>query len=208
MAVQVLQARYARLVEGGADADARIELAAIFIDLPVAVPYGQIQGAMRLLLGASVLQDDGAAAMRRLRREPGAPARRLRGPEVRDGRPRWLLVGGPGSGKSTLTTMIAQVLRLPWIDRQVGALPEQVRGPWQRTRAGLSELAGRDTWDLGGGALPLRVSLPSLARWMAARGAGTPPSLWDYLAAQMVEDLALPSHTRFPNRRASLTPPL
>lgn len=35
MAVQALQDRYARLAEGGADVDARIELASIFIDLPV-----------------------------------------------------------------------------------------------------------------------------------------------------------------------------
>jgi hypothetical protein len=38
MAVQALQDRYARLVDGGADIDARIELAALFLDLPVSAP--------------------------------------------------------------------------------------------------------------------------------------------------------------------------
>jgi hypothetical protein len=181
MAVQALQDRYARLADGGADIDARVELASLFIDLPVSaltcpgVGPEREQWAMPLLVGGGASQqidDDGVDS-----REPGGRRRR------------WLLVGGPGSGKSTLTTMVAQQLRLPWIERQVGALPPDVLEAWERARDGLALLASRGTWSVGAGALPLRVNLPLLARRMASHGDGERLSLWDYLAARMVEDL-------------------
>jgi energy-coupling factor transporter ATP-binding protein EcfA2 len=181
MAVQALQDRYARLVEGGADVDARVELASLFVDLPVSGPCmperarGQVQWAMPLLLGACAAQP-----------ERGSPA----DPAESRGRRRWLLVGGPGSGKSTLTTMVAQVLRQSWIEGHASVLPEQLHDAWQRAHAGLALLTSGQGWDRGAGVLPLRVSLPSLARWMASHGSGGVPSLWDYLAARMVEDLA------------------
>ena len=176
MAVQALQDRYARLAEGGADADARVELASLFIDLPVSTlcradrTAEPEQWAMPVLLGMSAAQMGG-----------DDPSQR---------RPRWLLVGGPGSGKSTLTTMVAQALRLPWIERQVSALPEQVYDAWQRAREGLVQLAAAGAWGGTVDALPLRVNLPSLARWLAGRGSGAAASLWDYLAVRLVDDLA------------------
>jgi energy-coupling factor transporter ATP-binding protein EcfA2 len=179
MAVQALQDRYARLAEGGADVDARVELARLFIDLPVSASCradraaAPEQWAMSLLLGGRASPRD----------DVEAPI-----PCGGDGRPRWLLVGGPGSGKSTLTTMVAQALRLPWIERQAGALPEQVHDAWQRAREGLARLAAEGKWSREVQAFPLRVNLPSLARWMASRTDGA--ALWDYLAARMVGDLA------------------
>ena len=128
---------------------------------------------MALLLGRSLLQPDGGEA--------------ISGPD--DDRLRWLLVGGPGSGKSTLTTMVAQALRLPWVERQVDALPEQVHDTWQRARERLARLAEQGDWTGNVEALPLRVNLPAVARWMAPRGDGVAVTLWDYLAARLVDDL-------------------
>lgn len=176
MAVQALQDRYARLAEGGADADARVELASLFIDLPVSAVCRSARVPERELWAMPVLLGGSAA---------------LFGDDyTRYGPPRWLLVGGPGSGKSTLTTMVAQALRLPWIEGRVGVLPEQVHDAWQRVREGLARLAEAGSWGASVGALPLRVNLPSLARWLAGRGPGAAVSLWDYLAARLVDDLA------------------
>jgi energy-coupling factor transporter ATP-binding protein EcfA2 len=181
MAVQALQEQYARLVEGGADIDKGIELSSLFIDLPVSVPrdvdesLGRSPWAMPLLLGIPATQPDAPSAIT---------------PFEREDRQRWLLVGGPGSGKSTLTTMVAQALRLRWIDNQVGLLPQPVSDGWERARDGLVKLATEGRWSFAPTALPLRVNLPSLARWMASRSFDAALSLWEYLAARVVEDLA------------------
>lgn len=120
MAAQALQECYARLVDGGADIDARIELASLFIDLPVTGPcsaerrQAQEPLAMSLLLGERAFLPEDLV-------EIGACSVGLN-----TGRLRWLLMGGPGSGKSTLTTMVAQQLRRQWVERQVGVLPKPI----------------------------------------------------------------------------------
>ncbi|WP_437973045.1 AAA family ATPase [Sorangium sp. So ce295] len=193
MAVQALQDQYARLVEGGADIDKGIELSSLFIDLPVSVSHDldgvpeRTRWAMPLLLGIPTTPRDGRPAMT---------------PFETEDRQRWLLVGGPGSGKSTLTTMVAQALRLPWIENQVGVLPEPVREAWERARDGLVKLATAGRWSVAPTALPLRVNLPSLARWMASRSFDAALSLWEYLAARVVDDLA---SIRIPTEMSSHT---
>jgi hypothetical protein len=186
MAVQAAQECYARLVDGGADIDARIELASLFIDLPVSGPCNaegpqeQEQLAMSLLLGARASLPEDLV-------ETGARSGRLSGRRLR-----WLLMGGPGSGKSTLTTMVAQQLRRPWIERQVSVLPKPILDGWNRVGGGLMRLATEGQWTCDAGMMPLRVSLPLLARWMVSRGGGegSPLTLWDYLAKRLVDDLA------------------
>ncbi|MBK9258254.1 MAG: AAA family ATPase [Polyangiaceae bacterium] len=185
LAVQVLQDRHARLVEGGADADAqKIDLASIFVDLPLQAQDPRFRtsekapSAMPQLLGMHLP-------------EPSPSARSLMELfDTKGGGPRMLLVGRTGIGKSTLTTMVAQVLRMPWIARQVDALPADLRETWQQANAPIEALLTTSKWAHAGQMFPLRISLPLVARWFGSRVWRTPPSVWDYLAARMRVDLA------------------
>lgn len=182
MALQMVQDARARLVEGGAGADARIELASVFVDLAVTV-----HGERGVLDDARIIEylcaqpdtDDTEAA----------PAPSLAMVSPSEPRSRWLLVGGPGSGKSTATTMIAQLLRRPWIEHQRNALPEVLNARVEPIAGKLGVLAARLEVRPRHGVLPLRVNLPSLARWMASQTSGDSSSLlWRYLAARMNDD--------------------
>lgn len=169
LAVQALHDRDARLVDGGSDADDRIELARLFIDLPVSVvsegrrALPQKETGIATLLHALAPADEG---------------------------PRVLLVGGPGSGKSTLTAMLAQMLRLSWLDRHAEHLPQPLHDEWQQARSELASLRDRQRWPTIDGVIPLRVNLPSLARWMASHRDGDAPVLWQHLATRAADELA------------------
>ena len=169
LAVQALHDRDARLVDGGSDADDRIELARLFIDLPVSVvsegrrALPQKETGIATLLHALAPADEG---------------------------PRVLLVGGPGSGKSTLTAMLAQMLRLSWLDRHAEHLPQPLHDEWQQARSELASLRDRQRWPTIDGVIPLRVNLPSLARWMASHRDGDAPLLWQHLATRAADELA------------------
>jgi energy-coupling factor transporter ATP-binding protein EcfA2 len=132
----------ARLVEAGAGADARIELADVFIDLPVRVGEGNTQLMDTLCNGPS----------------QGSPFRVL-------------LVGGPGSGKSTAATMVAQVLRSNRLADRDGLL---------------EKLRKRMGFEVSSGIVPLRVSLPELARESAT---GDATEVWRYLAHRLDREL-------------------
>ncbi len=179
MAVQALEGRRARLMDAGAGPNTRMDLARIFTDLPV-----------RARGGSSRSSTSPQTAMPLLLTRPAANPVRFAQRGRIAARPGWLLVGGPGSGKSTLTTMVAQVLRLPWIERQVEVLPEPLRKTWndfqKQFRDGLAEFA----WLNNQIVFPIRIDLPTLAQWLSGRK-DDGLSLWDYLAAQATRDLRL-----------------
>lgn len=174
MAQQSLQTRHARLVDGGADADAQVDMARLFVDLPVrtktgfGLPRSREHTAMRTLLGLSP-----ASAMHSI-----APSR-------------WLLVGGPGSGKSTLTTMLAHVLRRAWIDHQMDDLPSSIRQSWEKYADQFASGMQNYPWALSEGILPIRIDLPILAQWLASRVNIVDDTLWDYLAFRANKELGL-----------------
>lgn len=181
LALQTLHDRHARLVEGGAEADAqKIDLASIFIDLPVHAPRSSHRSssepnmAMPHLLGMTPWFDLRISKQR----------------SRSDVSPRMLLLGGPGSGKSTLTTIVAQVLRLGWVNRQIEVLPPHLLDEWQSASVALEELVESSKWLCPGEPLPMRINLPLVARWLATGSKNTPKSLSEYLAGKIKDQLA------------------
>lgn len=170
LVVQALHDRDARLVDGGSLADDRIALARLFIDLPVALSPHARRPPPHQGLALDLLLDVHAAKPHELQ---------------------VLLVGGPGSGKSTLTTMLAQMLRLPLLERNRQHIPPLLRDAWEKACTDLLSLHETNAWPTVGHALPLRVDLPHMARWMASQRDGhAEPMLWQYLAARAHRELA------------------
>lgn len=180
LALQTLHERHARLVEGGAEANAqKIDLASIFIDLPVHAARSEHRGAeeasnaMAFLLGLKPWTE------RRFSRHRSSAATV----------PRFLLLGGPGSGKSTLTTIIAHVLRLAWVNRHVDALTADIAEEWETASEALTKLIETSEWSLSDEPLPLRIQLPLVARWLATTTDKSGQSMTHYLANEIKKQL-------------------
>lgn len=184
LAVQTVQDARARLVEGGAGPDAHIELASVFVDLSVTVRgERERRGAEDALVIRHVCGEPTNEEAAGLGGDLG-PTSRGRG------RGRWLLVGGPGSGKSTTTTMVAQLLRGPWLADQRGELPAELAAQVPPVAQRLDDLAGRLRVQVQRGVLPMRVNLPSLAQWLVSQSDDDSSALlWRYLAARMAADV-------------------
>jgi energy-coupling factor transporter ATP-binding protein EcfA2 len=182
----VLDSR-ARLVEGGAGGDTRIDLAEVFVDLPAVAWRGREPGAEQVqvvgllcLPVASERDDLGSAPA------PSRGRRRHRGVAGA------LIVGGPGSGKSTASTMVAQLLRRNQVRPQLESLPAELREPSREIAIELDELCKRIHIEECRDDLPLRVNLPDLARWMTPRdGEPLDALLWRYLTARAEEHAAM-----------------
>lgn len=141
LARQMLDDARARLVDVGSEVDQPVQLADVFVDLPL---EGQGNGfALATFLALP----------------------------KKDGRTRWLLMGGAGSGKTTLSTMLAQVLRRPLVEASLATLEEQAAAVLGRI---CEALAHRDRSQRYPTAqwFPVRVDLPTLAGVIASTGAG------------------------------------
>lgn len=173
----------ARLVEGGAGGDTRIDLAQVFVDLPVAAWCGREAVAEHRLLVRSICREPVAA---------DETVRRLARRRTVDAVPRALIVGGPGSGKSTATTMISQLLRLEQVRANLHEVAAPLREQVREVVSGLDGLRGRSHIAARRDLLPLRISLPELSRWMASRDGEQPAQLlWRFLADQATEHAAI-----------------
>lgn len=105
---------------------------------------------------------------------------------------RALVVGGPGSGKSTGATMVAQLLRYELVRSHLEVVPAQLQARLRHVVQGLAELSERIKANVGGPFFPLRVSLPELSRWSASRDSDDQTALlWRFLAGRATEHAAL-----------------
>ncbi len=140
LARQMLDDARARLVDVGAEVDQPIQLADVFVDLP-------LEG-----------------------HEPRAALVTFLAPPPKDEQTRWLLMGGAGSGKTTLSTMLAQVLRRPIVEAKLATLEEQDAVVVGRV---CEALAKHDPHGQHPDArwFPIRVDLPTLAGVIASTGA-------------------------------------
>lgn len=165
----------ARLVEGGAGGDTRIDLAQVFVDLPVVAWCGRNAPPDETQVVRSLCQH---------------PKRDLR--ENDRMVPRALIIGGPGSGKSTATTMVSQLLRLEHVRTRLDEVPAPLQARMREVAQGLDELRKRINVTACRDLLPLRVNLPELSRWMAARDNEDPGQLlWRFLASRATEHAAM-----------------
>jgi len=170
----------ARLVEGGAGGDTHIDLAQVFVDLPVVAWCGRDASPNERQVVRSICQEPA-----RRNDESSPQAVQMRGGDRM--LPRALIVGGPGSGKTTVTTMISQLLRLEQVGAQLDEVPAPLQARVREVARGIYELhphVGIVRRDL----LPLRVNLPELSRWMASRDEEDPGQrLWRFLASRAIE---------------------
>ena len=100
-----------------------------------------------------------------------------------------LVVAGPGMGKSTTTTLLAQLLRTQWVKRDAidGKTKESERLGAVLDR--VSALRRREEAQQLVDAVPLRVSLPHYVRWAAREGrSDSVDALWAYLASEITVD--------------------
>ncbi|TMQ23129.1 MAG: hypothetical protein E6J91_00490 [Deltaproteobacteria bacterium] len=101
---------------------------------------------------------------------------------------RALIIGGPGSGKTTATTMIAQILRLAQLRAQLDDVVPVLRGQVRDVARSLDELCTGLSLVPRSDLLPLRVNLPELSRWIASHdGEDTRQLLWRFVASQAIE---------------------
>lgn len=184
-AVELILDSRARLVEGGAGGDTRIDLAQVFVDLPVDAWHGRDPAPGDRKIVRSICQEP----------ETGDNETSLRTARVRRNdklAPRAVIMGGPGSGKTTATTMVSQLLRIeqlrPRLDEVATPLQERV----QDVARGLDELCRRIGITACRELLPMRVNLPELSRWMASRNHEGPGQiLWRFLASRAAEHAAI-----------------
>jgi energy-coupling factor transporter ATP-binding protein EcfA2 len=179
-AAELIRDSAARLIEGGGGTDAKIELATVFVDLPSLGVFDQGHRHAQI----SVVQ---TLCSKRLGRGDAVPDHaELQLATL----PSAVIIGGPGSGKTTATTMIAQLLRLETVRPDIDRLPEPVRARVRPIAQSLDELGRRIGITTYTDLVPLRVNLPELARWLAG---DHPPSdgpsasaqaLWRFLAHQ------------------------
>ena len=171
VAASLLADEHARLIESGVDREARVPLARVFVDLIATRCLGRCPtkgSALRELVRSDARGEEG---------------------EPETTQPLWLLLGGAGAGKSTVTAMAAQLLRATWVTAQPDAVPVVLREHVEAVIAGL-----RAAWSPmlaeAAQALPVRVNLPTFAhRLVGTRTEPTAAALYDHLAAAMGADL-------------------
>lgn len=183
-AIELILDSRARLVEGGAGGDTRIDLAQVFVDLPVDAWCGRDTSPEQRQVVRSICQEPARDGERLPR------AARMRSNDRR--LPRALIIGGPGSGKTTATTMISQLLRLEQVRARLDEAPASLQARVRDVARGLDELCKRTDIVACRDLLPLRVNLPELSRWMASRDNEDPgQSLWRFLASRATEHAAM-----------------
>ncbi|MBI4821159.1 MAG: AAA family ATPase [Deltaproteobacteria bacterium] len=166
-AIQLVRESRARLIEAGAGPDVNVELAALFVDLPV---EGSRETIVRTLASSRVLR-----LVRSI--DEAGTLREATEPVDHDGR-LTLLLGAPGSGKTTVSTILTQLLRSDLIRED--SLEEPLRVAASPVLAGLAALRDRLSIPAPVAATPVRVNLPELSDFL--RRDSAPDGVWRFLS--------------------------
>lgn len=194
LAGEILADEDARLSQAGDRSEDRIRLANVFIDLPVALssstepPEEEEQGKPpagslhELLRTASHKLDSLALYEQRELSDRGT-----RGPECVYGR--FVFIGGPGSGKSTIGQFFAQIQRAALLDRRPPhRLEEKIRTIVKDIKARCKEEEAH--WPRTP-RYPFRVELNAFAKALAAGAENGVLTLSEYLRKHLSRDFAL-----------------
>ncbi|WP_437638275.1 AAA family ATPase [Sorangium sp. So ce854] len=181
LAAQLVGDRFARLEQAGAGVEGGIPLARVFVDLEVATTpqpepsesaapvRGFVARTLELQPRRLVERASGARVTgRRATREMATTAELAAGGDPPEPTTGFVLIGGPGQGKSTLGQLLCQLHRAALLAPRAAQLDEEAR-------KAVEAFAGpRAQQELGrpiAPCLPVRLVLAEVAAWLAARGA-------------------------------------
>ncbi|WP_437299058.1 AAA family ATPase [Sorangium sp. So ce426] len=206
LAAQLVGDRFARLEQAGAGVEGGIPLARVFVDLEVATTpqpepsesgapvRGFVDRVLQLQPRRLVERASGARVTgRRATREMATTAELAEHGDPPEPMTGFVLIGGPGQGKSTLGQLLCQLHRAALLAPRAAQLDEEAR-------KAVEAFAGpRAQEELGrpiAPCLPVRLVLAEVAAWLAARGtpgeaateeAEAPLALLEYLTASIQE---------------------
>jgi energy-coupling factor transporter ATP-binding protein EcfA2 len=175
----------AKLVEGGAGGETHIDLADVFVDLPASVWKDANKCHDTTEIVRLICQDNRPADMS----TGTSPSKE--DVDIRE-ISRLLIVGGPGSGKSTVTTMISQLLRLQQINNTPHIISPQILQRAQAIKSSLEKLQSRLNISSRNLSIPIRINLPEFSRWMARHESlDSEQPIWTFLTNQAIDRTSL-----------------
>ncbi len=112
------------------------------------------------------------------------------------------VVGDPGSGKTTVTALVAQVFRDQLLGDSIDSLPDAPAV--HRVRSQLRELISAVEIERSLDVVPLRINLPRYASWcvQTGRDASTVQSAWDFTAWMIANDTDGPQRVALTGQEA------
>ncbi|MFT3771431.1 MAG: hypothetical protein QM820_38950 [Minicystis sp.] len=192
---QLLADQFARLEQAGHSDEGKIPLARVFVDLEVSTsPQSDAQDG-----GAGFVARVLRAIPSRLAQTEASELASEMGPRAHRARSGFVLIGGPGQGKSTVGQFLCQLHRAALLlprapDKMLGSFVLGASSPGIQglTREGGQALDAIRCQCEGSaltlpdtGVLPVRVVLGELAAWIANTGATPDAALFDYLAGRI-----------------------
>lgn len=188
---QLTAYEHAKLGQGG-HTNTQIPLKQVFVDLPVNESRGferSVRGEKHLFLKNFL--GTGAASLKDLRDRRAKFVNKLTSLLHQSGSKKSsfscaLLVGGPGQGKSTLGQIACQLHRASLLKTHMAALSTAKRELVESFLPSEGNAPDEKAHQVSGILLPLQISLPELAIWLAAEGTTDrihPPSLIRFVAS-------------------------